>query len=70
MRDAAPLALVCDQLDERSRVASIERVRRRSQLVDHTLNDATGSPRRSSASGFVAYEISHTGWSSAPASTE
>jgi hypothetical protein len=36
VRDAAPLALVCDQVGERSRVASVERVRRRSELVDHT----------------------------------
>jgi hypothetical protein len=35
VRDAAPLALVCDQLRERSGVASVERIRRDSELVDH-----------------------------------
>lgn len=33
--DAAPFALVGDQLGERSRVASVEGIRRRPELVDH-----------------------------------
>lgn len=41
--NAAPFALVGDQLGKRSRVASVEGIRRRLELVDHDRNHATGS---------------------------
>jgi hypothetical protein len=37
--DAAPLALVRDELGERSGVASVERIRCCSELVDHSVGD-------------------------------
>lgn len=43
VRDAAPLAFVGDQFGEWAAIASVERIRRCSELVDHTVRDhATG----------------------------
>ena len=65
-RDAAPLALVRDQLRERSGVASVERIRCSSELVDHTSRDhATGSlafeVRSLAVCGFAAVGSEPTG---------
>ncbi len=51
--DAAPLALLCDQLREWPGVTSVERIRGSSELVDHTTRDhatrSSGFDRRSLA---------------------